>query len=350
VTFNIKNIKANSEYLRILSSNHIICLQEHWLFDFEKSLYNQKLPSHHSHIRTVDEQSPITPLQRPRGYGGPSISWHEDIDDVMSKLPDGGNRLACAEIKANPPICVIAAYAPPKGNEQYNDQYSELLDEITEIVVKFRPTHDIILCGDLNASLHAKNLDSRDKELKKFCENLELQMTKNYPKGITFRHPGGNGHSQIDYILTTKQNLLNNVQIVDEHPLNTSDHVPVVTTISAKIERTPKSTKIRNPCREKPVWNKGDIAAYQAKLENSLHLIPIQSSELAVLNLIRELKSGAKETIPHKASRNPKCKKIWNHTLSTLSRECNDAHKNWVQAGKPQAMSSPHKQIGRAHV
>ena len=42
-----------------------------------------------SHGRSVDDEQPISPYQKPRGYGGVAFLWRKSIDDIVSVLPDG---------------------------------------------------------------------------------------------------------------------------------------------------------------------------------------------------------------------------------------------------------------------
>jgi exonuclease III len=101
---------------------------------------------------------------------------------------------------------------PTTGNNQ-NDNYSESLEQISELLEKYS-SHSIILIGDMNASLH------RD----------DRQRDKNYPIKTTFFHHNRRYSSQIDYVLCDPEmlELSPDVEIHDMSPLNTSDHVLTV--------------------------------------------------------------------------------------------------------------------------
>ena len=76
LSFNIEGIRSNAPYLHeILDKFNIICLQEHWLWDFEKNDISKLLPKFNYFIRSVDSDFPRTHYVRSRGYGGILIAW-----------------------------------------------------------------------------------------------------------------------------------------------------------------------------------------------------------------------------------------------------------------------------------
>jgi endonuclease/exonuclease/phosphatase family metal-dependent hydrolase len=130
------------------------------------------------------------------------------------------------------PLCLVNTYAPSKGSKSYDDEYNELLDILAEIVIQFRDKYTVVICGDINSSLHSTNPDKMDKKLAASCLEMGLQLVPNYPQSSTFRQPAGGGESQIDYFLTTRTSVIQSVYNVPEHPSNTSDHTPVIATMS----------------------------------------------------------------------------------------------------------------------
>jgi ribosomal protein L31 len=234
-------------------------------------------------------------------------------------------------------------YAPSKGRELYDNEHSDLLDEIFEIATKFKETHTVALCGDMNASLHCSKPDKRDREFQAFCSEVGLHLSKNYPRKSTFKHSGGQGESQIDYIITTSPNSVEEVQILDEHPLNTSDHVPVVAEIVTNIKIVAKSRRPSVKIQKKLLWNRGDLLQYKENLEKKLRDIPIQDPERAVFAVTKALKESTKEAIPERSTRISKCIQPWNQTLRALSQVSKEQHKQWVDAGRPNETNNPVK-------
>jgi exonuclease III len=47
-------------------------------------------------------------------------------------------------------ICLINAYLPSE-NKEVDEQYKDTLEQISEIIQKFKDTHNMLICGDMNA-------------------------------------------------------------------------------------------------------------------------------------------------------------------------------------------------------
>ena len=74
VASNIYNYKSNRVYLQQLLKHYdIVCIQEHWMFNFEKQVLSEASSSHVCFAKSVDDEDPISPKQQPRGYGGVAI-------------------------------------------------------------------------------------------------------------------------------------------------------------------------------------------------------------------------------------------------------------------------------------
>ena len=128
-TLNVQNIKANAVAVQqLLTPSGILCLQEHWLFDFETHFLNGLSNCHSYHSKSVDAGDPISPLQRPRGCGGVAIIWPSDWDSKVERCHDGGVHIVAITIKCNPRnLCVINTYMPTRGTDSIKD-YEDCLD------------------------------------------------------------------------------------------------------------------------------------------------------------------------------------------------------------------------------
>ena len=49
--------------------------------------------------KAVDDNNPITPVQKPRGYGGVGILWNTCHDHNTTVLDDGSERIQCISLK-----------------------------------------------------------------------------------------------------------------------------------------------------------------------------------------------------------------------------------------------------------
>ena len=75
-------------------------------------------------------------------------------------------------------------------------------DEMREIIVKYKQSSDVILLGDMNASLFRDPPLVRDKYLKDILIEMNLSLPDNYLELYTYKH--GSGKSIIDYIIHSK--------------------------------------------------------------------------------------------------------------------------------------------------
>ena len=70
-TYNIEGLKSNTVYLQSLQhENTVICIQEHFLWDFKKNFIQSIMPTLSYHIRCHDHLEPLSGFKLPRGRGG----------------------------------------------------------------------------------------------------------------------------------------------------------------------------------------------------------------------------------------------------------------------------------------
>ena len=165
-TFNLKNISNSSNCIKTLQKlAHVICLQEHCLFNFEQYLAEKIMSNLKFKIKSVDDNNPIPSIQKPRGYGGTAIAWKKEIDHLIDdNIEEGIERIVCIRIKAKPkPILIVSVYIPCRGNRSGDEEYKECLDILFEITRKYHIDHRIILSGDWNCVLTG-NVSPRQKK------------------------------------------------------------------------------------------------------------------------------------------------------------------------------------------
>ena len=158
----------------------------------------------------------------------------------------------------------------PSAQNRGDLAYKDTLDQIAEIIDKYNISYHIIVCGDLNASLHRKDNRRRDQLLKEFMNDNKLSIPLNYPVQPTFFHHNGKYKSQIDYFLfdnnaMTKLNPA--VSILPMQATNTSDH----TLVTARIQMKVKKSALR-PVKiiTKPKWNNCDTNLYKAAISEEI--------------------------------------------------------------------------------
>ena len=147
VTVNVKNYNANKLYLEQLLNNFdIICIQEHWLFSFEKDILKQASMRHTCFARSVDDDDLISPYQRPRGYGGIAVFIPLQWAAITKNTMDGDHRLSVTTIDLpNLKLCVVNCYLPCRGYRTSYSDYNDCLTQLREIFIKFSPSYEIVL-------------------------------------------------------------------------------------------------------------------------------------------------------------------------------------------------------------
>ena len=191
VTINIENFNTNKLFLEtLLIQFEIVCIQEHWLYNFEKHKLELFCHEHgfDCFLKCSDDADPLSPLQHPRGKSGTGILWNKDISKNIERLPDGSDKI-CA-IMCNTSkyglVCIINVYLPCRGYKNSDDRFADCLEELKEIVTKYSGSAHIILLGDFNASLHRDKSLLCDRRLKLFLEDFCLSTIQNYPNDSTY--------------------------------------------------------------------------------------------------------------------------------------------------------------------
>lgn len=94
------------------------------------------------------------------------------------------------------PIIFLCVYLPCRGTETTLD-FQQILDELSEIIIKYRNYADIVLGGDMNASLNRNS--KQDRIFKHFIDENNLQVPKSCGSNFTFYHYNGKDVPQIFY-------------------------------------------------------------------------------------------------------------------------------------------------------
>ena len=87
MTSYIEGVKVNKLYLqKLCQENDIVCLQEHWLWDFEKNWFKNEFMDIESFVRCHDSNDNISNFNVPRGRAGIAILWNKKFSDFVSRL------------------------------------------------------------------------------------------------------------------------------------------------------------------------------------------------------------------------------------------------------------------------
>jgi endonuclease/exonuclease/phosphatase family metal-dependent hydrolase len=217
----------------LLKSHDIICLQEHWLWGFEKQEMKEMLPNYGMHVKTVDEEMDMVEhTHRVTGDGGVATVWSEHIDSIMVPVQEEGNsRVMVTECSLATSICLINCYLPSGNSKQAVSNFSEDVDVLNELIQKYKATHQILMVGDFNADhYHRKSI--KEIHLKQLIDGNSL---KDLGEGIqdepSYINPHLQHRSRIDHMfmgaITPDIEGENIHLIIDEDELNSSYHLPI---------------------------------------------------------------------------------------------------------------------------
>ena len=201
----------------ILERTDICCIQEHWLFKSEQYMLQELSTTRMVTAKSIDEEQPELSMIARRGYGGIAVFWKKELDDKIHVLDEGSARIQAIRIETDTmPICLVNVYMPA-DNKEMDIEYKDTLAQLTEVIQKYRNTHEVILCGDMNGSMYRQKTP-HDILFKKFLSENNIELHQSHPEKNTFYHHNGKSTAQIDYILSTTKHYLEGISILDMDP------------------------------------------------------------------------------------------------------------------------------------
>ena len=232
------------------------------MWKFEESYLEKINPLFNFYHTAQDELEEITPYQRPRGFGGCGILFRKDIQ--ARKISTSSNRVCGAIMHlGETPTLVLSVYMPTQGTYDVH-AYNEEID-ILEALLEEHAELDLIILGDMNASITRPRPSLVDKALVSF-------ITKNHLKSDdvsqhTFHHHNQIASSKIDYILFKDNNRLQptNFQLI-RSPANTSSHQTISASLQLMRVGCRKTHKPLKPAKKVQLWSKLDTRKYRDAL------------------------------------------------------------------------------------
>ncbi|CAC5381597.1 unnamed protein product [Mytilus coruscus] len=121
-------------------------------------------------------------------------------------MDEGNERIIGILFNSDSKICVVCVYLPT-NNTSVNSivDYGECLDILDHIINNYSATYKIVIAGDFNGTLLGPRVGNKhDVSLQAFVRDHKLLVpTSRKP---TFIQHSGAGSSQIDYILSSREN------------------------------------------------------------------------------------------------------------------------------------------------
>ncbi|VDI04539.1 Hypothetical predicted protein [Mytilus galloprovincialis] len=295
------------------------------------------------HVKCVDDTNPISPLQRPRGMSGTAICYKREISSSVTEKSDGSMRINVIKVDVKPkPLLIIGVYMPCRGGIDADRDYREITDELSEIILKYKSSCDIVIAGDTNASTARDKPNSRDKLFLDFIKEHNFYTPNGLGQENTYFHPSGMSSTQIDYILESTPGLVTNFKVLQRHPLNTSQHDPVAGCINVDLDTYNSEPIISNlPPRVK--WEKINKEKYQNMVSNKLleiNLEPEKSTYSELSNVTSELcailDTAARACAPTQKSKSrPKSSRSWSPAINKACKVSKQKFWEWKCDGRP---------------
>jgi endonuclease/exonuclease/phosphatase family metal-dependent hydrolase len=358
-TLNVENFQSNTMYVsQLLKSCDILCVQEHWLYNYQVGIMAESIDDIIVAAKCVDDDDNITPLQRPRGKGGVAILWKSRINHLVTVIDDGGDRVQAILLETDTQrLCIVCVYMPCRGKLHHAAEYSAVLDEVYEIKRKYHYC-PFIWCGDMNASYIRKKKDPQDVKFMEFCKEIGVVVPPGMPRSSTYYHHNKRDEAQIDYIMIPDglASAVVNVVVHSREAMNTSTHSPVciVLALTMASRGAKQHDIVHSSCAYPPTinWKKLDTALYKEVLASKLEAVECilddqTPVEVAISSFYDALTDAARKSAPLRRGKHGR-KKIWSPELSSLAKQSKVAHKEWVRSGRPGKGDASHTAMKKA--
>ena len=347
-SWNSRGLKSSIPYIRELFTRFdIVLISEHMLTTF-----NEISPDA-NYIARASKHSNADLYGIKRGQGGVSIIWRKNCVNI-TPMQDCVHDRCCGirvQNEHNAILNIFSVYLPAKGCE---GDLKTTIDEISGILETTEVGANNIVSGDFNGDMGTKGgprgIGKCSKEgniVYRFMtsQNLFAANLSGKSCGPIHTFNGPNGGSCIDYAMIPKDldESLIECEVLDNEPLNTSDHNPVVITLKfSGIESNTLSVKRQGGLK----WNKitpekllNNFTLPVEKEVNELLLYLCDKAPTTELideafNSVVDILKDAERAIP-KAKYSPHIKPYWCPELSDLKRKKVQCFKAWVQAGRP---------------
>ena len=357
ISYNVRGIKSNSEYVCYLLSSYcplILCFSEHWLHSFEVSIVSDLFGNFNFVVATIEEPHALVP-KHIRGRSGVAIVWSPVLNDHISPILSPKNdRIVGIRVDVSPtPLAIFSVYLPCRTGG--TDPFKSVMDELDSLLSLF-PGHVVIFSGDFNADPGCSSVNHHPPNEQGIILNrcltkwdyvsVHLQSPLN-PSGsfMTHESEAHGTFSIIDHILCPKYFLSEFVSasIGVDHPLNSSDHLPVISSIDVVFNSVSSCSQVPSGSPSTPCnWAKCDSVLknwYANSVGDILPSVPsvlvlsVTDIEDIVTSVTQCLLSSDTQLLPLSRF----CKHVrsdWNSFISHLHLKSKNAYQRWVKSGR----------------
>ena len=345
-SLNVQGIHQNKLFAtEAVNKYEILCLQEHWLNEYDKADLATMFPDKIIRCKCTSEE--IDNSRRSSGTGGVATILDKKLEPfILPESTDGNDRIQVNTLKiGDHRICIVNCYLPSGTSRIAVDKYEEDLDALHIILQKYA-THDMLIIGDMNADHYNRN-GAKERKMTDLISEHNLTDLGTYTKHApTYINPHLKHQSRIDhaFIKSDQREISwNQLKIYNDENFNlhnTSYHVLIALTASLTTEiqeqqggnaiPTKRIAYPRKDLRKVDFTNKVTQEIQKIKW-HSLDTNEATSTLIKVIDTA--MTSSTKPKVIYTGKRNNP--KTWFPELEKAVKDSKEIHFRWKEAGKP---------------
>ena len=327
-------------------------LQEHWLWPFELDQLGSIDPNFAYTAVCDNHLSPSSTLAQ--GCGGCSILWQKSISAVPISNFDS-DRICGIQlpIEGSQLLTIIVAYMP--SSEYPQETYNNYINAVNQAISTVPPSSPLLLVGDLNCHIgklggprSLSDPNHRGVQWMELIENLSLYIPSlsTLATGPVHTFHSNRSATIVDYVIgnLSLSTVLVSCRVEEDHPLNTSYHLPIVSKLNLSLASSTPTSSDRAPRLD---WDSGRrqgcISHYASLADSAVASLvnkdydSIKEIEADITRISCQLVDATQSSIP--PSKHPKAhyKKVYDTHLSTLCWRSRVAFRQWKAAGSPRS-------------
>ena len=258
--------------------------------------------------------------------------------------------MCCAKVQIgrDTHLTIIGVYLPSDG---YTEDYKCCLIDLEELLSSLNPSQPVLIVGDFNAHLadqgrgnsapNAQGLALRDL-VEKY--NLYVASLDERSTGPSYTYSHGDTKTIVDYVFANQcaSYLIKSTAVLEDHPLNTSDHLPVYTSLEVNPVLTCDDVLKIPQVNWSKVGEGHSIGQYQTAINDLIRPL-IDNDYDNVTQIERELKlvsTGIKKFalnhLPLRKKHSPR-NRFRDGELQKLCKESKRTWMEWVNVGRPKS-------------
>ena len=274
------------EYInKLMKCNDIVLVQEHWLFENEITIFQNKIDDILVHgISSMDNRQLL--IGRP--HGGCAIIWKKNLQCQITPINCNSKRLCAVIVKMNGMILLLVnLYMPCDTSVDNSNEFECVLNEMSTLIVNHNVDH-IIIGGDFNADL-SRSTSLHVEKLLMFVEKENLKCALSYEGShvnFTYESKISGNRSTIDHFILS-ENLFDMISVYESihDGDNLSDHCALNVTLNIPVVYSDELTKCKTAQIDWKNAKQQNILDYKEELDDNLSRICIPWQALKCKNL-----------------------------------------------------------------